>query len=119
MLKIDGVQILGLEINLCGEKTVEDILDLGALTLRSDDREYILDAVASNIEHKNGDTEVSVKLAKDEEIFSDCKYDLTSEDLMFNVNGEFYISSDLHVDSITLFVKFEGGMTKAIDIREE
>jgi hypothetical protein len=36
-----------------------------------------------------------------------------------NLNGEFYISSDLNVETITLFVKFDGGLTQAIDIKIE
>lgn len=120
MIKIDGVEIIGLEIELYGEQTLGDEIDLGALTLRSGEREYILDTIESSIAVQAGMTNISVKLGEDREIFSECKYDLTSKDLMFGVNGEFYINSgDLVVESITLFVKFNDTSTKAIDISEE
>jgi hypothetical protein len=118
MNKIDGVTILGLEIKLYGEIQEDNQIDLGALTLRNGSREYILDTVQSNSSIDGGFTTIDVKLEKDEEIFSDCKYDLIATDFM-NLNGEFYISSDLNVETITLFVKFDGGLTQAIDIKIE
>jgi outer membrane receptor for monomeric catechols len=93
MNKIDGVTILGLEIKLYGEIQEDNQID-------------------------GGFTTIDVKLEKVEEIFSDCKYDLIATDFM-NLNGEFYISSDLNVETITLFVKFDGGLTQAIDIKIE
>lgn len=118
MLKIDGVTILGLEIELYGEKTQENEIDLGALTLRNEGREYILDAVKSYITTEGGFTTIEVELEKDEETFSDCKYDLQGSDLENGMDAEFYISSDLNVEYITLFVK-SGDCTKAIDVKQE
>ena len=118
MLKIDGIQILGLEIKLYGERTQEDEIDLGALTLRKDEREYILDSVQSYTTTEGGFTTIEVDLEKDEELFPDCKYDLTALDLFDGVEGEFFISSDLNVEYITLFVKM-GKTTKAIDIKQD
>jgi hypothetical protein len=119
---IDGVEILGVTIKLLGEITDNDEIDLGAVTIKRDDREYILDVTQSYTNTDGGFTTIETALERDDEYFSDCPYDIPAVDLMSNeLVVEFYIASDLPIESLTLFVKFGGedGMTKAIDVVED
>lgn len=58
---IDGVEVLGLTIQLYGERTDEDEVDLGSLTLERDGREYILDVCQSCWIAENGETTIEVE----------------------------------------------------------
>lgn len=123
-LKIDGVEILGVTIVLYGERTDNDEIDLGALTLKREGREYILDVVQSYTNVEDGFTTIETDLEKDEDTFDECPYDLTAEDLMSSdLVAEFFIGGDFTptIEHMTLFVRFggENGMTKAINVVEE
>ena len=122
--KIDGVEILGVTVVLYGEIEENETVDLGALTIKRDGREYILDVVQSYKEFKGGFTTIETDLEKDEDTFGDCPYDITSTDLMSDdLDIEFFIDGDFsaNIEHITLFVRFggENGMTKAIDVQSE
>jgi hypothetical protein len=121
---IDGVEILGVTVILYGEIEENEHVDLGALTIKRDDREYILDVVQSYTKFEGGFTTIETDLEKDEDTFEDCPYDITSVDLMSNdLQLEFFIDGDFsaNIEHITLFVRFggENGMTKAIDVQSE
>ena len=123
-MKIDNVEILGLTIVLYGEVKKDEDVDLGSLTIARDGREYILDVCQSYTIFDGGFTTISAELIKDEEIFGECPYDITAEDLMSNdLKVEFYIGGTFsaNIENMTLFVKFggENGMTKAIDVESE
>ncbi len=120
--KIDGVQILGVTIELYGEREDHHEIDLGAVTIKREGREYILDVVQSYTEVKDGFSTIETDLERDDETFDECPYDITAEDLMSDdLVAEFYIVSDLEVENLTLFVRFGGedGMTKAINVVED
>jgi hypothetical protein len=120
-LNIDGVEILSLEIELYGERTDEHEIDLGALYLSNEGREYVLDATQSYTTVEGGFTKIKVDLEVDFDTFpkSDHPYDLTATDLFDNsLKASFYIASDLSVESISLFVK-QDGCTKAIDVIQD
>jgi hypothetical protein len=122
--KIDGVEILGVTVVLYGEIEENEHVDLGALTIKRGNREYILDVVQSYRKFEGGFTTIETDLEKDEDTFDECPYDITSEDLMSDdLDIEFFIDGDFsaNIEYITLFVRFggENGMTKAIDIQSE
>lgn len=122
---IDGVEILGLTIVLFGEldrKT--EYIDLGAVTIKREDREYILDIVQSYTKIEDGFTTIDTDLAKDEDTFEDCPYNIMAEDLISDdLSVDIFIDGDFSqtIEHMTLFVRFggENGMTKAIDIESE
>jgi hypothetical protein len=121
---IDGVEILGVTVVLYGEIEENEHVDLGALTIKRGNREYILDVVQSYRKFEGGFTTIETDLEKDEDTFDECPYDITSEDLMSDdLDIEFFIDGDFsaNIEYITLFVRFggENGMTKAIDIQSE
>jgi len=117
--EIDGVEILSLEVVLYGERSNTDEVDLGAVTLTHEGREYILDVTQSFTCTGDGFTQIECRLERDDDTFPDCKYDLTAVDLMLgDVDATFYISSDLPVEEINLFVR-QGDCTKAIDVVQE
>ena len=109
--KIDGVEILGVTVVLYGEVKETETVDLDALTIKCDGREFILDVVQSYRKFEGGFTTIETDLEKDEDTFKDCPYDITSTDLMSNnLDIEFFIDGDFsaNIESITLFVKFGG-----------
>jgi hypothetical protein len=113
------VEVLGLMINLFGVKAEgDDTPDLGAVTLSRDGREYILDVCQSYTTEK-GDTEIECDLEVDRDMFEDCAFDLTMEDLYSSdLKATFYIATELEIDKMTLFVR-SGGCTKAIDLEQD
>lgn len=120
--KIDGVEILGVTVVLYGEIEENETVDLGALTIKRDGREFILDVVQSYRKFEGGFTTIETDLEKDEDTFEDCPYDITSTDLMSDdLDIKFFIGGDFsaNIEHITLFVKFPKGMVKAINIQSE
>ena len=121
--KIDNVEILGLTVELYGETdNSPSVVDLGAVTIKREGREYILDVVQSYTTPKDGFTTIETDLERDDDTFDECPYDITAEDLMSDdLVAEFYIASELPVETLTLFVRFGGedGMTKAINVVED
>ncbi len=118
--EIDSVEILSLEIELYGEATNTTEIDLGALYLSCDGREYVLDVVQSYRTIEGGFTHIRCDLERDDDTFppEDHKYDLKNVDLLVgNVDASFYISSELPIEGITLFVR--GGFTRAIEVMQE
>ena len=112
MKTIQGVNIHNLEIVIVGTKERSDI-DLGALTLSVDDREFILDVVQSYSDvtedlQGNPIMRISCDLEVDDDIFEDCPYNITKEDLLNSENNNLvrtlYIGgdNDFEVQSILL-----------------
>jgi hypothetical protein len=120
-VKVDGVEVLGLTVKLWDGRHDDEDYDFGALTLSCDGREFILDVCQTYWDFSSGDSEISCDLEVDKDVFEDCEYDLTKEDLYSNeLTAEFYLGGTFsnHVESITLFIK-SGGCTKAIDVVQE
>jgi len=109
MKTIQGVNIQNLEVVIKGAKERSDI-DLGALTLSVDDREFILDVVQSYSDvtedpQGNPIIRINCDLEVDEDIFEDCFYNITKEDLLDkNLVKTLYIGgdNDFEVQSILL-----------------
>jgi hypothetical protein len=90
-------------------------IDLGALTLRKDGREFILDVVSS----RSIDNLISCTVMKDIEVFPDNKYDLELMDLLSDdLEAEMYVGSPIGIKEITAFVRVNG-TTKAVVVRNE
>lgn len=111
------VTVLGLTINLFGLS--DEGVDLGAVYLSRDGREYILDVCQSYTDESSGDTEIKCDLEVDRDMFEDCAFDLRVEDLYSSdLEAIFYIATDLEIDKMTLFVK-HGECTKVIDLEQD
>jgi hypothetical protein len=118
--EIDGIEVLSLEVELYGELSDTDEIDLGALYLSCDGREYILDVTQSYTTIEGGFTHIRCDLERDDDTFppADHKYDLKGVDLMMgSIKANFYIASDLPIEKISFFVR--GGFTRAIDVIQE
>lgn len=92
--------------------------DLGAVTLECNGRQAILDIVESVHETDNNYSAIRCQLSIDRETFDNCKYDLTSQDLLSPfLKGTLFIGDSYEVepDSITLFVRSQN-CVKAIDL---
>ena len=117
---IHNIEILSLNVVLVGKIDVET--DLGAVTISREGREYILDVVQSYSMFEDGITSIETDLERDDELFFDCPYDITAEDLISDdLKVEFYISTENEIESMTLFIRIGGayGMTKAINVIQE
>ena len=118
---MENVKFLGVEIVFEGKTTNGDLEQgFGAITLSCDGREYILDVVNSYWFDKIGETLVECNIEEDREIFSECKYDLTVDDLFDpNLKATIFIGDfSNELISATLFIK-SGNCTKAINLELE
>jgi hypothetical protein len=97
---MEGVNIHNIEIVLKGDVN-RDIVDIGALTLSADGREYMMDVIQSYSQGVDltGDntTRITCELEEkpDRDVFEDCKFDFTKEDLL---------DADCHEKMMTLYV---------------
>ena len=122
---IDDVEISHVTITISKEVGVT-LLDLGSVTLSCEGREYILDISDSSWDFEEGFTEITcgLKTFDDEDIFEECSFDLTGEDLFSSfLKGTIFVGDEERVTegeemTATLIVK-SGGCTKAIDLEFE
>lgn len=119
------MKIKSLLIKFDGDHT-DTTLDLGEVTLSRDGRENKYDIVKSNRFFNGHETEITCQLSAGHDIFPDCEYDLSEADFLSNdLVAEVYIADGEDGNAIddfnnaTLFVKFTGGLTKAIDLNLE
>ena len=105
-------------ISLQGEKDQSKDYDFGALTLRCEDREFIFDVRQSYTdgleETGDGTTRITLEVEADEEVFPDCPYNLTKDDLLDcdhnNLVRELYVGGNFEnkINSITLYFEVDG-----------
>lgn len=117
---MEHVEILGITVVIDGDHMKTE-MDLGAVTLSREGREYILDPIQSYRNFEHGETKIEIDLEEeiDHETFPDCKFDLEEVDLMAtDLKAEFYFSCETEWEYATLFVKINE-MTKAIDLKLE
>ena len=116
---IDGVEILHLVIIIDGNHTHDDIdIDYGSITLTCEDREFKMDVVQSYRHFEDGETTITcdLKTLDEDEIFTDCPFDLTREDLYSDkLKVEFFFEYEEQWENCTLYVR-DNGCTKAIDV---
>lgn len=118
MKNIKGVKIGNVEVVLQGEKDDKKDYDFGALTLSCDGREFILDVCQSYTDGLevtgDGTTRITLEVEVDEDIFDECPYDLTKDDLLSAEHNdlvrELYIGGNFEneVVSITLYFEVDG-----------
>ena len=119
---IDTVEILSVEVVFYGERNQHEDYDFGALTLKCEDREYILDVCQTFWTEEDGFSKVECHLEKDVDTFPENKYDLTKEDLILDsIDAEMYVGGTFsnNLEAINLFVRTENGMVKIINVEEE
>ena len=113
MKTIEGVNIHNLEIVIKGT-TERHNVDIGALTLRVDDREFILDVVQSYSDELEDGLRISCDLEVDEVTFDECPYNITKDDMLDcehnDMVRELYVGGevDFEVESILLHFDIDG-----------
>ena len=115
MKTIEGVTFGNVEVVLSGKRDWNQDYDFGALTLKREDREFILDVVQSYTDEVgDGTTRITLEVESDEDIFSDCPYNLTKQDLLDCEHNELvkelFIGGTFEneIVSITLFFEIDG-----------
>ena len=118
MKSIKGVTIGNVEVSLQGERDDSKDYDFGALTLRCEDREFILDTVQSYTDGTDmtgdGTTRITLDVEVDEDTFPDCPYNITKQDLLDcehnDLVRELYLGGNFEneVLSITLYFEVDG-----------
>ena len=113
MKKIEGVNIHNLEVVIKGDVERHDV-DLGALTLSVDGREFILDVVQSYTDDIEGGMRISCDIEVDEETFDECPYNITKDDMLDcehnDMIRELYVGGEVEfeVESILLHFDIDG-----------
>lgn len=135
MKKNNTIEFLGVEINFRTTLKIKElmgVINIGGITLKKDDREYMLDPSETFFTHPDGGgTLAYCELDSFEntlDIFDDCKFDLTDADFMNRKfdTAEMFLEFEDHakedyasdIESITLFYK-SGDCTIAVDLEPE
>lgn len=113
MTKIDRTEILKLVITFDDDIGDKDI-DLGGVHFSCDDRDYSLDTLRIT----RYDNVIEATLDRDDEVFSESKYNLTSEDLLNGVNIEAYIESDATIKHMHIIARHDD-TTIALPVTQE
>lgn len=115
MKTIEGVTFGNIEVVISGKRDCSKDYDFGALTLKCEDREFILDVVQSYTDEVgDGTTRITLEVESDEDIFSDCPYNLTKQDLLGCEHNELvkelFIGGTFEneIVSITFFFEIDG-----------
>jgi len=114
-----------IQLSIIFDRLLQFTPDLGAITLSRDGREYILDVCQSYTkgEPDCGEaTEIHCDLEVDRELFEDCKFDLTQEDLLSkDLIAKFYIASeDEEFEIVNMELVFEiNGKRQTIKVAED
>lgn len=93
---IDDIAISHVTITISKEVEVT-LLDLGSVTLSCEGREYILDTSLSWWDFEDGVTEITcgLKTFDEDDIFEDCKFDLTRDDLLSSfLSGTIFVGDE-------------------------
>ncbi len=97
-------------------------IDIGAVTLKKDEREYILDVHGYEIPD---DTNPVITCCIEEDVitFDECKYDLTKEDLSSLTEATLYVTAEaesepFEVEWIRLWLEIDG-VKNCIELNEE
>lgn len=110
MKTIEGVNIHNLEVEIKGDVQRHDI-DLGALTLRVDDREFILDVVQSYSDEIEGGLRISCDLEVDEDTFDECPYNITKDDILDcehnDMVRELYVGGEVEFEVVSILLHFD------------
>jgi hypothetical protein len=118
MKTIEDVKIGSIEVVIEGERNWDDEYDFGALTLKCEDREFILDVCQSYTDgpEATGEnfTRITLDVEVDEDIFDECPYNITKQDLLDcehnDLTRELYIGGNFEnkILSIDFFFEIDG-----------
>jgi hypothetical protein len=130
-MEIKGIEFLGLEVSFYS-KIPNGNVNLGVVRLECEGRTFVLDTIETEWSHEDGGTLLSIKLeagidgcTKEE---CDSNFDITAIDLFSgNVKGTLWIEEDIEdedgvtvePDSISLFYRFNDGLTSVIELEVE
>jgi hypothetical protein len=122
---IDDVEISHVSITISKKLKSITELDLGSVTLSCKGREYMMDISDSCWCIEKGYTEITcgLKTVDEDNIFEDCKFDLTGDDLFSSdISGTIFVGDEDKVTEgkkikATLYVN--GECIKAIDLNLE
>jgi hypothetical protein len=121
---MDSVKFLGVTIIIDGKVDVSQY-DLGTVTLECEERSYIVDVVSSDSLFHNNKTIIECQVEKNDDMFEEGEitfHDLLPEDFFNkNLKGTIFIGSEYEKEpeSQTLFIQFDGGLTKVIKLELE
>ena len=121
MTKIEDVSIIGVNVLIQGHRNSDEGYDFGALYLKLEDREYILDTVQTYWVERDEDTLIECALERDDDVFEDCKYDLDGIDVIDpNLEATFYVGGDFtnKIENITLYVVYNDSQIE-IDVKQD
>jgi hypothetical protein len=113
MKNIKGINIHNLEVVIKGEYYQRNDVDLGALTLSVDGREFILDVVQTYSDEieEDGTLRISCELEVDEEVFDECSYDITKDDLLDAEHNDLvrtlYIGGEVEFEVVSITLHFD------------
>ena len=113
MACIDGVEVMSVDVVFDGERDIKEEYVFGALMIKCNGREYILDATKTFWSYENNHSTVECHLEKDAITFNKCKYDITYADLMFReLDVTLYVGGTFSntLKGINMFLRF--GNTK-------
>ena len=128
MKKIKGVKIGNVEVVISGERDWSKDYDFGALTLKCEDREFILDTVqfyTYGPEMTGEDfTRITLEVEPDTEIFDECPYNLTKQDLLDAEHNdlvrEMFIGGTFENEILSITLYFEAdGQDYQLQIEQE
>jgi len=118
MKKIEGVKFGNVEVVIKGKRDWNEDYDFGTLTLSCEGREFKMDVCQSYTDGPDitgeDTTRITLDIEPDEELFEDCPYNLTKEDLLDcehnDLVREIYIggSFENEILSIDLFFEVDG-----------
>ena len=119
--KVLTADIIGAELRFRGEMSYGDFEEgFGAITLNNGGRSYVLDVVQSYCTNEMNETIFELELEEDEETFSDCKYDLTDDDLVsYKLDATIYIGDFSNELISAQLITVLNGETKYINLKLE
>lgn len=126
--EIEGVNIHNLEVVIKGHPQRHDV-NLGALTLSVDGREFILDVVqtySDETEDLEGNPilRISCDLEADDDVFDECPYDITKDDLLDcehnDLVRELFVDGEVEFEVESILLHFDvDGQDYQIKVDEE
>ena len=113
MKTIEGINFHNLEVLVKGKNYHRNDIDLGGLTLSVDGREFMLDVKQSYSDKvlEDGTLRISCEIEADEDVFDDCPFDLTKDDLLNAEHNDLertmYVGGDVEFDVVSITLHFD------------
>jgi hypothetical protein len=113
MKTIEGINFHNLEVVIKGKDYHRNDVDLGALTLSVDGREFILDVVQSYSDEieEDGTLRITCDIEVDEDTFDECPYDITKDDLLDAEHNDLvrtlFVGGEVEFDVVSITLYFD------------